>query len=258
MKNKKIIYWNIAFFIMTTFLLSIASNNTFQQTDYDFPLKYRLNNGNYLVIAAKGIYLFDPSFNLNKTIIKFNYRQFGPENYNISNIAQFSSDDNGYIICLVNNITYFLSKEGNLLTNYSLNYIERSSSYSIIPYGHKNYNYYYTIIFSAYDKIYFINYAYNSIANNISLISSESRYIKDYNSYIDYMSCELMKNSGNQYITCFCGDMPEMYLFVFNATDYTLIHKLQKNVSDSYWGFGETIFSSNIMTKECSSKLCYV
>jgi hypothetical protein len=64
------------------------------------------------------------------------------------------------------------------------------------------------------------------------------------------MSCELMKNSSNQYITCFCGDMPEMYLFVFNATDYTSIHKLQKNVSDSYWGFGETIFSSNIMTKE--------
>ena len=42
-----------------------------KHTDFDYPMKLRLNNGNYLVMTAQGIYLYNDEFNAKKNITVF-------------------------------------------------------------------------------------------------------------------------------------------------------------------------------------------
>lgn len=78
-------------------------------TDFDYPIKKRLNNGNYLVMTTQGIYLYNEDFLSKKDILIFEsyaYQNINNDEAYASDIAQFSTNNDGYIICLIKNETY--------------------------------------------------------------------------------------------------------------------------------------------------------
>ena len=96
------------FFLL--FFILISDTFCIRNTDFDFPIKKRLNNGKYLVMTNQGIYLFNEDFSSNISKVTFNSRLLENSNYAFSeDIAQFLSEDGGYIICLIRNKTFILS-----------------------------------------------------------------------------------------------------------------------------------------------------
>ena len=70
-----------------------------ENRDTDFPFDFRPNNGKYLVILSKGLYLY----NSDHRIID-SYEDTSP-----MNISQFFSEEGGYVVCLINQDLYLLS-----------------------------------------------------------------------------------------------------------------------------------------------------
>ena len=110
---------NIEFQLLLTFLfilmISISENFCYPiENEFNYPMKLRLNNGNYLVMTGSGIYLFDEEF-ISKIVITSFDSNLIPENYYLysADMAQFLSEDNGYVICLILNETYVISKSEN-------------------------------------------------------------------------------------------------------------------------------------------------
>ena len=197
-----------------------------------------------MVITSKGIYLYDSSLIIKRNIvIIFDSNQFeSREDAYHANIAQFLDEDDGYIICLINNKTYFLLEEGILISNYDLNYIEKRGFYQIIPYTHQNNSYYYTIISIDNYNFTFRNYIYDSLTLNISLdniIIYSTNYLSE-----KMFTCQLMKNNSNKYITCFHGNLEEKYCSVFNPGNFSLVPNLGGIIND----FGGQYYVSSIKT----------
>ena len=116
------------------------------KTDFDYHRKKRLNNGNYLILSTQGIYLYNEDFNSKIDLVIFDtsLAESNSEIYS-SDIAQFLTEDNGFIICLIKNETYILAKNGTFLSHKTEDFVIKELSYSIIPYGHDNNEYYYAI-----------------------------------------------------------------------------------------------------------------
>ena len=72
--KKYFLQLSIIFILFIFFYDSIFARNT----DFDFPIKLRLNNGKYLVMTTKGIYLFNEDFSSNIIKVKFNSRSSAP------------------------------------------------------------------------------------------------------------------------------------------------------------------------------------
>ena len=150
-------------------------------------------NGNYLIMSSQGIYLYNEEFNSKISLVIFENRLAESNNHIYSSdIAQFSKDDNGYIICLIKNETYILSKTGSFLQHIKLDYVNLDWNYRIIPYGHNNNEFYYVIIsINTYSKSIVIRkYIYNSSSNNVIL-----EFTKDYSHSVELkqgISCQLM------------------------------------------------------------------
>ena len=118
-----------------------------KDTDFDYPMKKRLNNGNYLLMTTKGIYLYDEEFISKIDKVVFESRMIESNDYYYSeDIEQFLTEDNGFIICLIRNETYILSKTADLLCHITLDYIYYRVAYQIVPYGHSYNDYYFAII----------------------------------------------------------------------------------------------------------------
>ena len=83
--------------------------------DIDYALKLRLNNGNYLMLAAQGIYMYNPTLTSKIDVKIFDTRLTNDhrESYP-TNLAQFLSEDDGYIIYLIKNMTFIISKNGEI------------------------------------------------------------------------------------------------------------------------------------------------
>ena len=98
-------------------------------------------------MTNQGIYLFNEDFSSNISKVTFNSRLLENSNYAFSeDIAQFLGEDGGYIICLIRNKTFILSKNADYLKDLTLDYIEFRVGYQIVPYTHSGSNYYYAII----------------------------------------------------------------------------------------------------------------
>ena len=202
------------FSIILLFNLMMCMDNN----DFNYPFKLRLNNGEYLVMASQGIYIYDTNLSPKKDVLIFDspaiceHRESYP-----TNIAQYSNEDNEYIISLLKNETYIISKEGNFLTQYTLDYINKRNFYPIIPYGHLDNEYYYIIISGQEKEFTFRKYIYNSINNSV-------RFDSSYNFTIEFtlfdttaIACELMNYSNDKAIICFYGDWTTTYFNIFNV-----------------------------------------
>ena len=110
---------------------------------------FKLSNGNIVMAGDKGINTYDNT----GTNLLYNYTfdavQIGQvsDGY-FTNIVQFSKEDNGLVIVLVNHILYILNSDGKFLFKYELNLAIDSSSfqyYSIVPYFFKEDKYHFIL-----------------------------------------------------------------------------------------------------------------
>ena len=92
------------YFLPIKFLILFQLINllSFVIKDIDYALKLRLNNGNYLMLAAQGIYMYNQNLTSKIDVKIFDTRLTNDhrESYP-TNLAQFLSEDDGYIICLI-------------------------------------------------------------------------------------------------------------------------------------------------------------
>ena len=154
-------------------IILLFNTMCFYNIDFNYPFKLRLNNGNYLVIASEGIYMYNPTLTSKINVLIFDSPVIHEHKESYStNIVQFSSEDKGYIICLLKNETYIVSKDGIFLTQYSLDYIKTINFYPIIPYAHLDNEYYYTIISGQENEFTFRKYIYNSVNNSVRFDNS--------------------------------------------------------------------------------------
>ena len=99
----------IFYFLFNIFIFLIFKINISSEYLSDLPILYRLNNGNYIVLTNLGIYLYDENLISNKLVKSFdsNITIIFLEDKIVSYFSQFLSEDNGYIIILINNKIYF-------------------------------------------------------------------------------------------------------------------------------------------------------
>ena len=224
-------------------------------SDFDFHRKKRLNNGNYLVMTTQGIYLYNEKFNTKIDLIVFNTRiiESNWEMY-MSDIEQFSSEDNGYIVCLIKNETYYLSKNGKVLQHITLDYITKNLFYNIIPYGHLYNEYYYVIINIESQKIMIREYIYDSSNNNITFKES---YSYDVNGGAkEGITCELMYYLDSKVIACFYGEWEYTFYIVLNTTDFSLISNYSGKISKEGIDGGQLFVSNIFSNKREEAMIC--
>ena len=165
--EKKYFRKYLHFFPLITYIFISYIYYTFcypKEIDFDYPMKMRLNNGNYLVMTTQGIYLYNEQFNsVKKTIKKFASRMLKYNEHLFSaDMAQFLREDNGYIICLILNEVYIISKNGEFLYEFYENYTQIRVGNQIIPYKHDRNNYYFSILSIQEKTIYIRKYIYDS------------------------------------------------------------------------------------------------
>ena len=194
--------------------------------DIDFPCVKRLNNGYYLMLAANGIYLYNPNLTSKIDILIFGERrmQYNYHSYS-SNIAQFLNEDDGYIIGLILNTTYIISKDGKYLTQYTLDYIKHKKL-PIIAYGHSNYEYYYFIIEIEVGELIFKNYIYNSEKNSVYYDNSYKFSIGT--DKFNCTDCQLMYYLNSKVIICFYGNWITTFYKVFNISNFSSITEISE------------------------------
>ena len=216
-----------------------------EEKDIDYSLKLRLNNGNYLMLATKGIYLYNPYLTSKIDVKIFDSRLINnhEDSYQM-NIAQFLPLYNGYVICLIQNNIYIISKSGVFLTEYAINYMQIRYSYPIIPYDNSGDEYYFFIISIEGQSFLFRKYIYNSSSNSVSFNISYS-----YNTYMDIyksIACELMDYSSQKVVSCIYGVWGTSYCKVFSINDFNPIYDLGGVIYDA----GGQHFNSAIMTPD--------
>ena len=217
-----------------------------EKKDIDYSLKLRLNNGNYLMLATKGIYIYNPTLTSKIDVKIFESRLTDDHEQSYpTNAAQFLSEDDGYIICLIRNITYIVSKSGVYRTDYTLDYMRTRSSYPIIPYGHSGNQYYYLIITVEEQNIIFRKYIYDSSSNTISF--NNSYYYNTEISLYKSIGCELMYYSNQKVISCIYGDWNNAYCKVFNIINFESISGMGGHINDGDNGAGGQHYQSAIM-----------
>ena len=245
--NKYFQYFSILFLV---FYIVINATFCIRYTDFDYPIKKKLNNGQYLVMTTRGIYIFNEDFSSNITKVKFKSRLFESNDYTYSeDIAQFLGEDGGYIICLIRNITFVLSKNADYLSNLTLDNIEYRVGYQIVPYDHSGSNYYYAIISAKPNYLIINNYIFHSSDNSVEF---EGKY--NYSSPFNYnlevisLSCKLMKYLNNKVIFCFYGEYNKAYYVILNITTFEPISEREGEIPITNFPGGMYFHSDAIFT----------
>ena len=259
---------NFGLFTIFLFLLIINISEYFCEygheyeieTDFNYPRILRLNNGNYLVMTGSGIYLYNDDFTVKKDIITFGAYLIRNNQYIYSNdMAQFLSEDGGYVICIMLNETYIISKSGDFLYNFGIEYSKLREGNQIIPYGHSGSNYYFVIMKAKDNYIYIRNYTYDSLINRVDY---EGCYNYSIGFWVySYLSCELMKNSNNEkVIFCFFGHWNAIHYVVFDTYEFNPINNYKGRINIQNITGGQLFVTSiNSLTRKtlacCTQKV---
>ena len=211
--DKYLHHFLFVFLILISYIYYCFCYN--KKTDFDYPIKKRLNNGNYIVMTAQGIYLYDEEFKIKMEVFIYADRLLEDNIFLFSNdIVQFWTEDDGYIICLIQQQLYILSKNCIFVGYLGLDYFKFAVGRKVVPYKHIDNKFYFSIISIENQNILIENYVYSNFA-----ISFEGNcsYPIDFNPYNISLTCELMKYSNNKVIVCFVGGNNFVYFFAFNT-----------------------------------------
>lgn len=114
-----------------------------------------LLNEKLAIVTNEGIYFYTSKMNEERKYIFENQFPSIKEPHKIS-IAQFSKDNDKYIIVLVNKTIYFFNKNGNIINFKYLSNFINIKYYSLIPYKKQDNYLYYIITYLQKDKNSFI------------------------------------------------------------------------------------------------------
>ena len=217
---------NYFFSYLLLFFISFISFSLCGDYDIDasfnYPLIRRLNNGNYIAMTSKGIYLYSDDFSSKMQKYQFSSLLFENDNQYVysADIVQFSGNDGGYIVFLIRNETYVFSKELELQAHLNLDYIEFRVTYKIIPYGNNDNNYNFLIIQVDSNNLLIRKYRYTPFT--IEFVDSYYISCGDWPYQLSF-SCELMNYNGNQAVTCFFGKWDKLFYASFYIDSFTKI-----------------------------------
>ena len=247
------------FILLIIFFLKINYSYAFQTGKYPFTKK--LNNGNYIILSSTSIIIVDSSF---KTVLKTNTFEnsvnLGHGTIGSTTVAQFESNDNGYIIAILYNILYILDSGGTILYEETLTFISGDLSCSLIPNSHSGIDYYFTIIYSVdsggannndliniqFKKTCFHD---NDSSRSIEYITNDSMLFNIGFKINGYFSCDKMKKDNQNYIGCFYGDENKFVSSIFDFNSYE-----KKNMTIKS-GMGGQIFKAIIKPEEMEKAL---
>ena len=188
-----------------------------------YPLVKQLNNGDYIALDEKGVYIIDPFFqSVEKTIESSTFTSYNPHS---ANIAQFPGEYGNLIIVINHNVIYIISEEEELLEKGETDNINPNNFYSIIPFyrGSHLYFWVYDIYIFYYDsdkKLKYFDVFYSDTFNignpaELNLDSLESYYFN--------IDC-LMVNKTEKIISIFSGNNDNYILSNFNFSYYRNIY----------------------------------
>ena len=224
----------------------------------NYPTCKILNNGKYLVISSTNITTTDSSFTSIINNMNFNSTIYNTlDDIYSTTIAQFSKEDNGYIIAIIKNDLYIFTDNGKYIKNVEdISFIEINQIYNIIPFGHLEKEYYFYIIYSnettdynTYNKLIFIKCIFNSLLNTIDFEDSISYSIKVNGNLFSFysFSCKLMKYNNNKVINCIYGDYNNFISTVFDVnSNINNITEIQTNISN----IGGQYFNMEVLPDE--------
>ena len=203
------------FFFMFSFLVT-ETNEQYKEIisfESSYPNSLTLNNGNILIVAEKGIYLYN-QLNYNISVIK----EFPSELYisketiaSKTTFLQIPEKDGGYIIIFANDILYGLSHDANSITTFGKTNETNANYYSLSFFKiDENNNIFYTFGYSDLSKKFRLSYYKLNIGSN----SNDLIYSKVHQSnnslgkletnFHSGISCERMNHiSLSKLLVCF-------------------------------------------------------
>ena len=236
-------------FIPIFLLFSLFSFSLQDLSSCSYPLTKRLISGNYLLICSNSINFYDSTLQNNITGISTPSCTGSCMYYTVS--AQFLKEDGEFIIVSKNYCIYIFSKSGIFLSSITISYLSSSKYYSIVPYGHSNYFYYFSLMYINSNSIKFQKYEFNSLNNITSELEVASFLTNIYPE--NAISCSLMKFTNKNVITCFYG---ENYLYICTVFDpYNNFQYIQSNNSTISTN-GGTHYKSEVMPESMQKAVC--
>jgi len=195
-----IIFYIFRFFLLISFLVNKTQEQYNEIISFEsiYPNSLTLNNGNILIVAQKGIYLYNQS-NYNITIIK----EF-PSDLYISNkntaskttFMQLPEKDGGYIIMYANDILYGLPPDANSITTFGKTNETDANYYSLSFFKiDERDNIFYTFGYNDLSQKFRLSYYKLNIGSN----SNDLIYSKEHESISSLGKLETKFTTG---ITC--------------------------------------------------------
>jgi hypothetical protein len=225
-------------FLPIIFYINLFFYSSADITIGKYPYTKRLNNG-YFIIVSEGIITFtDPTLTEVTNSKELDVSLTEP-NIGSTTVSQFPSSDNGYILVILVKTLYVFSSAGDYLAQLNTDIVSSTYSSFIIPNGHSNNQYYFTLIYGSGDSevstyIIFQDGIFDSSSQSISLSSSNYQYQPFENSNIySTMSCHIMVNNNQEYIACIYGNYNYLCVSVFDKNNN---HQKISTVTDTMGG----------------------
>ena len=239
-----IILYLFKLFLLISFLVNKTQEqyNEIISFESSYPNCLTLNNGNILIVAQKGIYLYN-QLNYNINVIK----EF-PSDLYISNentatkttFLQLPEKDGGYIIIFANDILYGLPPDTNSIITFGKTNETNANYYSLSFFKiDENNNIFYTFGYSDLSKKFHLSYyKLNILSNSNNLIYS--KIYESINSLGNLelnfdcgISCERMNHiSLGKLLVCFHENrsiLGEISISIFNPeNNFEIISSIQK------------------------------
>ena len=258
----------IFFFLIIIEINQIIIKTAIMNLNLDYTHALSLLNGNIFILHKNGIVVY----NYNFTIVLYNNDFDGipiissEEENNLTSVIQCETDNNNYIVSLINNKTYvfnwkgiFLFKTGNnFFSNFSTNVYYKY--YSFLFYKNEGTIYYFIITYKASDekikiikfKIDMINHSSNIDfeSTNMDIFShSVSSQILNSDKYSNILACFYVKNVENNY---------HLYLSLFDIENEFKLVNETLTISDQFSSTCNYLIKSIIDNKKKTIFVYYI
>ena len=127
--------------------LSLFTFSKFEDEKILFPSIFTLLNQQHVLIANDGIHFYDSKFENEEKDKFISLKISSKEDIYKTTMAQFSYEDDGYILILVKSKIFFFKNNGTYISSVDLSNLINGDYYSITPYKKQENNIYYIISF---------------------------------------------------------------------------------------------------------------
>ena len=215
--NNPVIYINISklfiyiFLFQIKFIKSEGEEESIIISSVSYPTAYTLSNQNIVMVTSDGIHFYNTDLiEDNDKKILFEKEITLQSEFEKTTIAQFSEEDGGYIMIIVNDTLYFFQENGTPIKSLDLSISISSLHYCLIPYKKEaDFLYYiisYPIDIKSFNLTYF-KFDLNS-PNSNEIIKSKNIETKLSSDSTPYefvgVNCIIMLNpENNKILVCF-------------------------------------------------------